>query len=240
MKIAVCDDLQEDQRTLSKYILQYADKMMLDIEIQTIDSGVKLISEFQKSAYKIIFLDIYMDGLSGVETALKIRETDKQCMIIFTTSSPDYRAEGFEVGAVHYLLKPLKYNEVEEALNRCSRLFVESEKYFSITVERHTVQVRMQDILYIEVYGKLVLIHTVRETLKTYMPLAQIAALLDGPFLKCNRSYIVNMRHITAVHKECFQLENGESIPIRYNGRQKVKDEYNLYFMGSLRGHDDA
>ena len=236
LKIAVCDDMQSDQKKLSEYISQYADKMMLDIEIHTMDSGMKLISEFQKSAYKIIFLDIYMDGLSGVETAKKIRELDKLCMIIFTTTSPDFRAEGFEVGAIHYLLKPLTYNAVKEALNRCNWLFAESEKRFNIMVDRHAVQVRMQDILYTEVFGKMVLIHTVRETLKTYMPLSQISALLEGSFLQCNRSYIVNMRFISAVLKECFQLENGEMIHIRYNGRQKVKDEYNSYFLNSIRG----
>lgn len=236
LKIAVCDDMRRDQKKVSEYIMQYADKMMLDIQIETFNDGEALLSAFQECVFKIIFLDIYMDGISGVETALKIRETDKDCMIIFTTSSPDFRAEGFEIGAIHYLLKPLAYNRVEEALKRCNRMLAESEKYLNITVDRHIIQVRMKDVLYTEVYDKMVLIHTVRETMKTYMPLAKLSALLDGPFVKCNRSYIVNMRFISGVSKEHFQLQNGETVPIRYNGRQKVKDEYNQYFLNSIRG----
>lgn len=241
MKIAVCDDCKIDQKKASAYILQYAENNMLNIQIDVFNNGSELLSAFQASAYKIVFLDIYMDGMSGVETAFKIREWDKDCMIIFTTTSPDHRADGFEVGAVHYLLKPLSYKEIEVALDRCKRLFVENERYIQITVDRHLTKVCLKDILYAEVYGKMVLIHTVREILKTYIPLTKIAILFGGsPFLQCNRSYLVNMHFITGVQEANFELENGERVPIRKNGRQKIKDQYTRYFLNSLRRSEDA
>ncbi len=241
MEIAVCDDSSEDQKKLVTYLSQYAEKQMFDIKINSFDNGEDLISAFQKYAYKIIFLDIYMDGLTGIDTAFKIRESDENCMIIFTTTSPDFRAEGFEVGAVHYLLKPLTYSGVETALNRCVKYFADSAKCINITVDRHLTKIPLKDILYAEVYGKTVLIHTVHKTFKTYTPLAEISKSLGGiPFLWCHRSFIVNMTFITNVLDSDFELTNGEKVPIHKNGRQKVKDEYSSYFFSSLRGQQDA
>jgi DNA-binding LytR/AlgR family response regulator len=214
---------------------------MLNIEIESFNSGSELLSSFPNSVYKIVFLDIYMDGISGVETAFKIHELDKDCMIIFTTTSTDHRAEGFEVGAVHYLLKPLTYKGIEVALNRCKRLFLENEKYINITVDRHIAKVCIKDVLYAEVYGKMVLIHTVRETIKTYIPLAQVETLFGSDtFLRCNRSYLVNMQFISGVQESNFELQGGELVPIRKNGRQKIKDQYTNYFLSSLRRSEDA
>ena len=111
---------------------------------------------------------------------LKFVEKDEHCIIIFVSTSPDFRAEGFEVGAVHYLIKPASYEGIETALNRCKRLFEEAEKCFEITVERKIVKVRIRDVIYAEVYGKTVLVHTVSGTLKTYTTLSEIASLLEG------------------------------------------------------------
>ncbi len=240
MKIAVCDDMKYDCEILAKHISQYADEKMLDIKIKAFNSGIDLISDFLTEDYKIVFLDIYMNGFSGIETAYKIRDINRDCMIIFTTTSPDFRAEGFEVGAVHYLLKPLKYSNIEEALRRCSRLLLDSCKFINVTVDRHMVSVRLQDILYAEVYGKAVSIHTMNGVLKTYLTLAKLEAALTGTFLKCDRSYIVNMQYITGMERGSFLLTNGERVPIRFNGRQKVKDSYNQYLLKSIRGGDYA
>ena len=240
MKIAVCDDTAVDRSRTIEYILQYANQNMLDFQVEPFETGTELLHAFRESAYKIIFLDILMDGITGVETAYKIREMGSDCIIIFTTTSPEYRAEGFDIGAVHYLLKPLQYKAVEDALNRCKRLFTENEKYFSIIVNRHSVQVRFKDALYIEVFGKYTLIHTLNDILKTYIPLFKIATLLnEGPFLECHRCYIVNMYYISGILEDCFQLDNGEEIPIRRKGRQAIKDEYSRYFLNAIRRNED-
>lgn len=241
LKIAVCDDMPVDRGRTIDYILQYANQFMLDFQVEAFETGAELLHAFRESAYKIIFLDILMDGMTGVETAYKIREMGSECVIIFTTTSPEYRAEGFDIGAVHYLLKPLQYKAVEDALCRCKRLFTENEKYFSVIVNRHSVRIRFKDVLYIEVFGKCTLIHTSGNVLKTYIPLFKIAALLnEGPFLESHRCYLVNMHYISGVLEDSFQLDNGEEIPIRRNGRQAIKDEYSRYFLSAVRSNADA
>lgn len=241
LRIAVCDDYDNDRKMISEHILSYAGQHLLDIEIAAFQSGEALLDSFSQHPFQMVFLDIYLEGISGVETAFKIREKDENCIIIFVSTSPDFRAEGFEVGAVHYLIKPAAYEGVETALNRCRRLFEEAEKCFEITVERRIVKVRTREVLYAEVYGKTVLIHTVSGSLKTYTTLSEIANLLEGgPFLICHRCYIVNMKFISEILEADFLLENGEKIPIRKNGRQKIKEEYLQYIFHVIRKREDG
>ncbi len=241
MRIAICDDNNNDRKILSEHILSYAEKHLLDIEIEKFPSGEALLDSFSDFPFQMVFLDIYLEGISGIEIAFKIREKDENCIIIFVTTSPDFRAEGFEVGAVHYLLKPAAYERVETALNRCRRFFDEAEKCFEITVERRIVKVRIRDVIYAEVYGKTVLIHTIAGILKTYTTLSEIANLLEGePFLICHRCYIVNMKFVSELLEADFLMENGEKIPIRKNGRQKIKDEYLQYIFNIIRKREDG
>lgn len=241
MKIAICDDNHADRKQTLEYVLRYADQFMLDFHVDEFQTGTELMQAFQKSNYKIVILDILMNGISGVETAYQIREIDSECAIIFTTTSPDFRAEGFDVGAIHYLLKPFSYEAVTKALDRCKRLCVASERYFSVIANRQSVKVRFQEALYIEVYGKCTLIHTVNNIIKTYTPLSKIAVLLsEGPFLACHRCYIVNMRYISGILDDSFELDNQEKIPIRRKGRQAIKEEYKRYFINSIRSLGDG
>jgi two-component system, LytTR family, response regulator LytT len=236
LKITVCDDRESDRNRISEFVSRYAEKVMVDIEIDEYAGGEALLAAYQEWNYPIVFLDIFMEGLSGVATAYKIREKNADCMLIFTTESPDFMAAGFDLGATHYLLKPLTYKKVEEALNRCRRLFYENERYFCVMADRRTVQIRFRNVLYIEVYGKLVLIHTSDGVVKTYTPLGQIADMLsDGPFLQCHRCYIINMNYISGVLDDSFVLDNNETIPIRRKGRLELKDTYSRYFLNALR-----
>lgn len=237
MKIAVCDDVSADRQIISEYLLRYSQENLLDIQIAEFDGGEELLLAFSASPFKIIFIDIYLDGISGVETAYKIREVDKGCSIIFTTSSVDYRADGFEVGAIHYLVKPVTYLDATAAMERCKGHFSSEEKYFSITSARQVIRIKMKNVLYAEVFGKEVLIHTADGPFKTYKSLSEIADLLQGGhFLQCHRCYLVNMQHISGILKEGFQLSNGKTIPIRKNGRQNTKDVFTDYLFRSIRG----
>lgn len=236
LKIAICDDKESDRNQLSKLILLYTKQTMLDAEVDKYGSGEALLEAYPNLLYPIVFLDIFMGGLSGVDAAVKIRKINPDCMLIFTTQSPDYMAAGFNVGATHYLLKPLTYEKVEQALDRCRRIFSENARYFCVTSDRRTVRIRFCDVLYVEVYGKFVLIHTVRGDIKTYTSLSEISNMIgDGSFLQCHRCYIVNMNAISSVRKESFVLDNGMTVPIRRKGRQELKDAYSRFFLTELR-----
>ncbi|EGD49498.1 two component transcriptional regulator, LytTR family [Ruminiclostridium papyrosolvens DSM 2782] len=236
MKIAICDDLRFDRTLLCEYILQYAKNNFVNIEVVEFDSGEEMLTSFLEEKYKIVFLDIYMKGIDGVEVAEKIRETDEDCKIIFTTSSLDHKGEGFEVAATHYLIKPITYKRVEQALNRCKKILAFDAKYIELPLGKETVKIRLRDIMYIEAVRNGIVITTEIEEYKIHMPMAKICDIIkDKRFLRSHRGFIVNMQHIIATKENEFVLKNSFTIPIRQSGRKEIKCAYMHYVIESQK-----
>ncbi|ACL75524.1 LytR/AlgR family response regulator transcription factor [Ruminiclostridium cellulolyticum] len=230
MKIAICDDLRFDRTLLCEYILQYAKNSLINIEVVEFDSGEEMLSSFSEEKYKIVFLDIYMKGIDGVEVAEKIRETDEDCKIIFTTSSEDHKGEGFEVAATHYLIKPITYERVEQALNRCKQILAFDAQYIELPFGKEFVKINLRDILYVEAVRNGVVITTELKEFKIHMSMAKICNIItDKRFLRSHRGFIVNMQHIISTKDNEFVLKNGSIVPIRQSGRKEIKIAYMHY-----------
>lgn len=240
MRIALCDDESADRKKVADALNAFAQKNRLKFEIDEFKETAAFLAAFRQAPYSIVFLDIYMGGIGGVETARQVCSIDENCAIIFVTSSPDFRAEGFEVAAVHYLVKPVGYAEIETAMNRCKRHFNLDDRFFFVLSDRRKIKLFYHDVVYIEVYGKKALIHTLTATVESRTPLAEIKKLLEsGPFLQCHRCYIVNMTMIRRILEDAFLMKNKEAVPIRKNGRQEVKDAYGDYLLRTVRGKED-
>jgi two-component system response regulator LytT len=232
MKIAICDDLRLDRALLCQYIMQYAKNTLVNVEVVEFDSGEELLSSFSEEKYKIVFLDIYMKGINGVTVAERIRETDEYCKIIFTTSSVDHKGDGFEVAATHYLIKPITYERVEQALNRCKQVLASDAQYIELPFGKDNIRINLRDILYIEAIRNGVIINTGIEKYKIHTSMAKICNIVtDKRFLRSHRGFIVNMQHIVATRDSGFQLKNGNTVPIRQSGRKEIKNAYMHYFI---------
>lgn len=237
MRIAICDDLRFDRTLLCEYILQYAKNTLTNIEVVEFDSGEGLLSSFSEEKYKIVFLDIYMKGINGVTVAEKIRETDEDCKIIFTTSSVDHKGDGFEVAATHYLIKPITYERVEQALNRCKQVLAFDAQYIELPFGKDFIKINLRDILYVEAVRNGVIITTELEEFKIHMPIAKICDIItDKRFLRSHRGFIVNMQQIIATKDSEFLLKNGCAVPIRQSGRKEIKSAY-MHFV--IETHKD-
>lgn len=117
MKIAIVDDLELDAEQLSHLILSYMKEHRIPAAVPEIFSnGETFLASFTAGSFDIVFLDIYMDGLSGMETARKIRALDASCRIVFVTTSPDFAVDSYDVNAAFYLLKPVTMERVSKAL----------------------------------------------------------------------------------------------------------------------------
>ena len=236
MKIAICDDESSEREKISDYLTRYSQEKMLDIERTMFDNAGELLTEFNKSPYQIIFLDIYMKGLLGIEAAFQIRERSEDCAIVLITTSPDFRAEGFDVGAAHYLLKPVTYANISQAMHRCTRFFTVEDRFILVQSERQPRRVCLSAVIYIEVFGKKILIHTIESIIETRTSLAEIEQMLgDSSFLRCHRCFIVNMGLIADILERDFLMKNGDKVPIRKNGGQKTKEAYRDFLFRSVR-----
>lgn len=237
MHIAICDDIKSDCELIKKYTELYCNSHSLSSELSIFENGEALLDSFHKKPYDIVFLDIYMCGKNGIETARVIRNAGFKCMIIFTTSSPDHALESFEVEAVHYLVKPIGYEQVEKALDRCKHLFAISDKYIEVVSNRIPVRVPLKYIIFAEVFSNVTILHTVSGEIKTYMTLDELThILIDEEFLRCHRSFIVNMDFIAGMENSNFIMKSNHRIPIRRQDKQQMKQCYANYLFNTIRG----
>ncbi len=236
MNIGICDDLCSDLALLEKYILRYMNSNNIDCTISKFESGEDLLEDLKYKQYDILFLDIYMKGKNGVETAHAIRDAGLKCIIIFTTTSPDHALDGFEVGAVHYLMKPLTYENIKSGLERCNQIFAQSRQYIEVKSGRTIIRILLNDLIFAEIYSNTLLIHTLSKEVKTYISLDEFMKLLPAEnFLRCHRSYVVNMNFIASQDGPDFVLKDGARIPIPKKDTQLMRQKYSDYLFSTIR-----
>ena len=224
MNIAICEDLSADSGELYNYIRNYCDTHRYDGKISSFTTGEALLEALAPGAFDIYFLDIYLPGISGVDVARKIREADKDCFLVFVTISRDFMPEGFEVLAAGYVEKPIDNERMSRIMHNCRMVFERNSRTISIPYKGEHLKISIAELLYVEVYNKECVFHMKRGNVKTRLQLETVAELLGGvPFLRCHRSYIVNMNYVDDMRENDFLMRNGDMVPIRINGRRTVR-----------------
>ncbi|MGI1657714.1 MAG: LytR/AlgR family response regulator transcription factor [Desulfitobacterium sp.] len=225
--IAICDDLELDRNYLVNLIQNYCNPLFYDIRIKTFISGEDLAAyyEDEKMGFDVVFLDIYMGGDNGIRTAEKIRKFDSQCKIIFTTTSTDHALDSFKVFPFNYLTKPIT-KEVFNVIFEKAILNIDKEKQKILTVktEHHIKNILYKDITFIESVSRQILIHTTEGTVVSYLKLDEVEINLnDKRFLRCHKSFLVNMDYITSVEDYSFILINNTEVPIKQRSFASIK-----------------
>jgi DNA-binding LytR/AlgR family response regulator len=236
LNIAICDDLETDRKILIDMIHRYCTENNSILNINTYNKGEEFISDFNDQNFNLVFLDIYMGRLNGIETAKEIRKKDNNCIIVFMTTSTDFALDAYSLDASQYLVKPITYDKIKKIFDKCLEQFSNSMRFIEIIENSSTIKILLKDIYYIEVYDKTCFIHKKDEVIKTYSSLAKLCDLLGGvPFLKCHRSYIVNMFYINEILSNDFILKNGEKIPITKNDKLNFKQIYLDFVFNQMR-----
>ncbi len=236
LSIAVCDDLQEERARLIPMLRDYLSAKGLGAALVEFESGEALLDAFAPGAFHLVFLDVYMDGMTGVETAKRLKATDPDCIIIFTTTSREHGADAFDVEAFHYLVKPYDKDKLFTVLNKWYALLCEV-KTLSLKCGRAAREIFIRDILYIEVLGRSSSVHTTAEVFETSTPLSAIEALLPAlEFCRPIRYCLAALRHIRGVGEDGLTLSNGEKLPLARKERETVKNQLAAYRLRALRG----
>ena len=247
MNIVICEDNKHDMSHLYNCVDRFFKENNCTVKITTYDNGDSLLGGYciqESNNVKIAFMDIYMPGTLGVDVARKIRETDKETAIVFTTSSRDHALDGYEVDALQYLLKPIEYVQVKNVLAKCMSMFAKHLRYIELTSNRLTIRVLLKDILFVEIYNHTCIIHTVHEKIKNYHPLDEIEQMISvesggsSSFLRTHRSYLVNMRYIDDMDENDFVLTNGAAVPIRRKDKTAIKQIYMDYIFTQARNSE--
>lgn len=228
LKIAICDDVLIDRNNLLSMI-QEADPQY---DCSTYDSGESLLWDLENGNYfDIIFLDIFMKGINGVETAKQIRARSLNVLIIFVSSSNDFYRESYDLYAFNYLLKPLGKQKLIEVLDRAlTDLNKDTNQVIRFSYDNRLHTINCSQLLYITSDKHNIYFHlSNNQTLKAYGKIDDfIAQLPSKVFLRCHQSYIVNLKHVTQMTSSEFIVGNVK-VPIsrKYSAqsRQIYKDQ---------------
>lgn len=213
-RIAIVDDREEDRRILQQMVDSWSLCIDCPVQTDTFASAEEFLFVFEDaSAYDMLLLDIEMPGMNGVDLAKKIRLKDELLQIIFITGYSDYIAEGYDVSALHYLLKPVAELKLKEVLNRAAARIQKNEEMMTVVKEGEIIRIPLHDIRYVDVYSNYVTIHC-KEEVSVKKTLSSMEQELDERFYRIGRSVIVNLTWIRQANREQILLKDGMILPI--------------------------
>lgn len=232
MKIAICDD-DEHFRVLMSEILTDNFSASNKIAISLFDSGERLLSEFNRNTFDIIFLDIQMKELNGLETAKRIRETDGSVILVFLTSFREYAISGYEYGAFRYLLKDEPAPVLLGELTAIFSEYTQRNYSFPVAVDNVVSGIPVNNIMYFEIFKRLIILHTTDKQYEFYGKLSDIEKdkrLIT--FVKPHKSFFVNLAYIESISTNTIKLKNGAEINLSRNYRAEVTDRFISFLAG--------
>lgn len=238
LHIAIVDDEQAHRDILSEYIRQWAAKARAETDIKTYTSGEAFYFAWSDDqSCDVVFLDIMMGGTNGVSLAKTLREKGTPITIIFTTGIPDYMQEGYEVEALHYLLKPLQKEKVWQCLEKCRERLEKQQSFVLLPAQEGLIRIAADDVLCAEAMGHCCILTCAAGTYEIKTGIQQLHRKLSehGNFPFCHRSYLVNIQKISKITKTDLLLEGGCSVPVS----RRMYDAINRQFIATLElpGH---
>lgn len=159
MRIAIVDDLAAERTLLKDRLERQLQRRTVQADILEYESSETFLEAAREAPFTAAFLDIYMDGMTGMEAAKKLRETDTDCLLVFTTTSTDHALEGFQVRALHYLVKPFTEADIDALTDELLARVPQPDKYMELKVEGSEIHLRYQDIVYAEHFAHLIYVH---------------------------------------------------------------------------------
>lgn len=212
--VAVCDDDAKQREYLAALVRRWAVQGGYDVQpVPYPDAAAFLFEYGQERTADILLLDIEMPGMNGMQLARAVREKDAAAQIVFVTGYTDYLAEGYDVEALHYLLKPVDEAKLFPVLDRAAARLDDRRKSLLVSTAEETLHLPLHELRYIEVQGNYVTLHaqrdyTVKKTLK------ELEARLDAGFFRTHRSYAVNLRFVQRATKTQVFLKDGTAVPL--------------------------
>lgn len=229
IKIAVCDDCPAYRNKIEQLIFPYNKND--SISVNAFSSGEELLAfPDYASFFDIIFLDVEMSGVSGLDIAKEIREKSRDVIIFFITSYVNHVPESFRLGAFQFLVKPIDENEFkcdfERALKRLRSMHT---RYMVRWRDEHHI-IEYKDIYYIESYGRHLYVHAKNQDVECVGKLSDESKKLKPyGFSRCHQSFLVNLNNVYKIDSKSVELCNGVSLPISRQYRQNLMEDYNLF-----------
>ena len=225
MRIAICDDEKNIRELIGdKVVKQYP-----EAEIVFFSSGEELL--LSDSHIDLLFLDIQMSGRNGMDTARELRKKDKDVILIFVTAVEEYVFQAFDVGAFHYIVKPINEAKFMDVLRKAVDELDSKRKDVNETEERYLMinsggvhtKVIFDDIVYAEIFNRKIVIHKLNDTIEYYGKMSDLESLAGDSFFRPHRAYLINFKYVEKYDASTVYLENESVLMAKQNYPEFVK-----------------
>ena len=234
LNIAICEDTAKDVEKLTE-IIEHCGQ---EVEYTVYNSGEALLEEYIPQRFDLLLIDIFMGGMTGVETVAKIRKVDPDIPIAFVTSSLDYTLEGYRLSVLKYIEKPYEPKEIQDML-MLAKLKKQSRPCLTVCQKRSEIRIPFSRILYVEQRNHQLTIYINDGTsVSVYEKLSNILPEMENQgFFSGHKSYAVNLNYVKKIDNEmrCFVLPSEIYVPIRRESMSKAKQQYNEFLFARTR-----
>lgn len=237
LRIAIVDDQKEDRDTLRNSLKRTHDTGEPDV----FEDAEGFLEVFNPRGYDLVFLDIQMDGMNGIELAKKLREMDPHLLIAFQTTSRDYAFETFSIHPFDYIVKPYDNDEINRVVKEVIRVLGQTVPEITVKVAYGELQIPIDSIISVHsdkhyVFLKL----TEGDPVRCLQPFSSMTELLsEYPcFLACNRGIFINMDHADFIDESGIHMEDGEIYPLRSRDKHSLTMAFSQYQIKRMTGKE--
>lgn len=214
LKIVVVEDEESEFEYIRPMLAKYFDSIDREFRLQHFEEAETFLSNYDPET-DIILMDIELGKESGMDAAREIRKRDEDVVIIFCTKMAQFAVQGYQVNALDFIVKPYTYENLAFRLNRAMKAIGKEKRFILVKTKEGSQNLSLDDILYFDVFGHSLGIHTLKQTLYSWGSLGKYEETLKSQgFLRCSNSALVNAKHIKTIHGKEVLMDNGDKITI--------------------------
>ena len=215
MRIAVIDDQPADRETIAALVTRWAkDRAETAVSVPFPSAEAFLFAYSEDRDFDILLLDIEMSGEDGISLAKRLRQEGCAAEIVFVTSHFELAGEGYEVDALHYLVKPVSQDKLSAVLTKAADRLKAAPPSIVISSDGETVRLTERELLYVEAFLHYLVLHTEGRDYRIKEPLSDFAGRLSEDFFRIHRSVLVNLRRIVKITRTDVTLDSGDILPV--------------------------
>ena len=234
-RVAIVDDSSVDAAFVEEILNTWATNRQVMVQPERFDSAEKFLFRYaDDKAWDILLLDIEMGAMDGISLAKKIRQDNESAQIVFVTGYADYISEGYEVAALHYLMKPVNKDKLFAVLDRAIVALQKADRVILLPINGEMLRIPVSQVQYVEAFSHAVAITTETDTIQAKMPISEIEKMLGEGFVRCHRSYLVGLKHIARIAKTEVILDSGKVLPLSRSAAAIVHKAFISYYTGDF------
>lgn len=229
-RIAICDEMQPQAAELARQLQSLAGEIPLECEVEIFHSFRQLQKALAENIYRMLILETWVGGVSGIDFGRHLRMTDGETDIVFCTADAESALAAYAVFPSGYLIKPADRKQLRDVFRRVADKYRQKPSIVLRGIDGGEHIVSVEDILYIEVFGTELDVHCTDGVLKCTGALNEAGSLLSSTdFYRCHRSFIVNLRHAVGIERYQFMMGNGDAVAVAKNRYTDIKSMFEAY-----------